>query len=367
MSPSLAYWPALDGLRAVAVLSVMLFHAHSPALPGGFLGVDIFFVISGFLITAQLQLLQAKPGGLHYGAFLLRRAARLQPALWAMLLTCVALWQTGLMPLAPTAPVAEFFVVVLGIGNWARSFGVYPLEMWGHTWSLGIEEQFYLLWPLLLLGMHRMRWRLATQFCLVVGLALASAGLMAWMHQQGSGVARLYNGTDTRAHALLLGAALALVRQLTWWDGVPGKWRDRCASGTTTHMLILGWLGIAGLGVLLISADWKAPAMYQGGYFLTGLLTALLVAQLTRSQPCWVARVLSVRLLVYIGTLSYSLYLWHYPLYRWAEHLASGWAHPHARLWCLALATLVTLMLAAASQRWLELPLRKFVRKRYAP
>lgn len=363
------YWPALDGLRALAVLSVMLFHAHAPALPGGFLGVDVFFVISGFLIASQLQREHQQTGRIRVGAFFLRRLARLQPALWTVLLFDLALNLLGLNPWYTPAWWQESLTVWLALANWARAFQWQALELMGHTWSLGIEEQFYIGWLLLWLLLQKIQMPLARQRSLVLLMAFVSAGTMASLHMQGHHVGRLYNGTDTRIQAQLLGCALALWRaqlgelpatMLVHKSNTPASWALNKLQNA------VGPLALAGLGLMALTIDWRAPAMFLGGYTLLALLSVGVVADLTGPAPSLLGRCLAWGCLPHLGKISYGLYIWHYPLYRlalyWAEHKAPGqWP---VQLACLLCATALTWFLAELCHRWLERPLREALKRR---
>ncbi len=367
------YWPALDGLRALAVLSVMLFHAHAPALPGGFLGVDVFFVISGFLIANQLYNEQQQTGRIRVGFFFARRLAKLQPALWAVLLFDLALNLLGLNPWHTPHWWQESLTVLLGLANWARAFNWQALELMGHSWSLGLEEQFYVGWVIFWLALQKFRIPLSRQLAVVLLMALASACAMVWLHVQGASVSRLYNGTDTRIQALFLGCALAV-------------WRARQASSlqvlnpastTPTPMKhsamtasmpagLWGFLALLALLGAAMHLNWKTPAMYAGGYTLLALLSLLVVATVTSAAPGLLGRLLSCGGLPHLGAVSYGLYIWHYPLYRLALHLAEVMAPGHqlTRVAGLLCATALTWLMAEVSHHWLEKPLRQTVRRR---
>ncbi len=367
------YWPALDGLRALAVLSVMLFHAYTPALPGGFLGVDVFFVISGFLIANQLYNEHQQTGRIRIRFFFARRLAKLQPALWGVLLFDLALNLLGLNPWYTTHWWQESLAVLLGVSNWARAFNWQTQELMGHTWSLGLEEQFYLGWVIFWLALQKMRISLPRQLAVVLLMALASALAMAWLHGQGANVSRLYNGTDTRIQALLLGCALAV-----WRAQHASSQRVPIAALTTpapanplarSVRLPSGLWGLLSLLALVGAAmhlNWQAPAMYAGGYTLLALLSLMVVATVTGSAPGLLGRLLSSGGLPHLGAVSYGLYIWHYPLYRlalhWAEVMAPG--HQPTRVACLLCATALTWLMAEVSHHWLEKPLRQVVRTR---
>ena len=153
------YWPALDGLRGLAVLAVMLFHAQVPQVRGGFLGVDIFFVLSGFLITSQLLREVHIAGRIRWGRFFIRRLIRLQPALLVLLLVYILGWAAGWVPSPGITVARDVGTVLLAMAHWARAFDWHPPDYLGHAWSLGIEEQFYLLWPFVALLVLRFRRR----------------------------------------------------------------------------------------------------------------------------------------------------------------------------------------------------------------
>ncbi|MBX5464626.1 MAG: acyltransferase, partial [Clostridia bacterium] len=211
------YIPGLDGLRALAVIAVVAYHLGLPQAAGGLLGVDVFFVISGYLITDQLVAEYRRSGRIHLGQFWLRRARRLLPALYFMLLA-VAAWLALFDPARLASLRGDLLAAFLYVSNWwfifhkvsyfAR-FG--PPSPLGHLWSLAVEEQFYLLWPLLLLAGLRLFRRPRRLLPPVLLLGALSALAMALLFQPGGDPTRVYDGTDTRAFALLLGAALALL------------------------------------------------------------------------------------------------------------------------------------------------------------
>ena len=370
------YWPALDGLRALAVMAVMLFHAHGPALPGGFLGVDVFFVISGFLIASQLQGEYQQTGRIRVVAFFMRRLVRLQPALWAVLLFDLTLNLLGLNPWHNPSWWKESLSAWLAMANWARAFQWQALELMGHTWSLGIEEQFYIGWVLLWVVLQKSQMPLVRQQALVLLMALASALTMAWLYKQGANVGRLYNGTDTRIQAPLLGCALALWRAQQIAHAAQGAlsawrpmWMIKMSINPAVYKL-KQWLGLMAMGGLVIMAltiDWRAPAMYLGGYTLLALLSVWVVADLTGSAPGLLSRCLAWGCLPHLGKISYGLYLWHYPLYRLAIYGAEMKAPGQwqVQLACLLGATVLTWALAEISERWLERPLREAFKRHF--
>ncbi len=320
-APRLGYVPALDGLRGIAVLAVMLYHLYLPLPQGGYLGVDIFFVISGFLITGLLLEEWRASGRLDLPRFIARRALRLLPALAALLV--VAAPFVAWPYVAGALLYATNYLAALGRLSYMGS----PLA---HLWSLAIEEQFYLLWPAVLgLLLRRLRPR-----ALPVAIAIAIAAIAAWRaHLAGfASWERLHLATDTRADALLVGClAAALAPHLAPLARRPAA---RALAGLSATAL--------GLALLLVPRQWHP--LDEWGLLALALASAVVVL--------WVARPgaggpLRWRPLVATGRISYGLYLWHWPVYLALD--ACGLGHPLCKL---GLAALV----AVASYRYLEAP-----------
>ncbi|ART50779.1 hypothetical protein CBP34_02590 [Acidovorax carolinensis] len=358
------YWPALDGLRGVAVLAVMLFHAQVPQARGGFLGVDIFFVLSGFLITSQLLREVHTASRIRWGRFFMRRLVRLQPALLLLLLFYTIGWAGGWVPGSGSTMARDVGTVLLAMTHWARAFDWHPPDYLGHAWSLGIEEQFYLLWALLLAtmgGYAARRWHV---FLLALAGALASMCWMLWLHQSGAGPTRLYNGLDTRAMALLCGCALGSwlhARLPQSLDVALSQAQARPQSPATAGM------GFASLSLLLLcmgSLDWRHPLMFAWGYMAIAVTAALLVWSLVAAPTSLCSALLAWPPLVAVGKISYGLYLWHYPLFRVAEAQALKTGLPLA--YGMALAACLALLAAWASFVWVERPLRVWLTSRHA-
>ena len=280
---------ALDGLRAVAVLMVICGHLAPTYLPGGGHGVDLFFALSGYLITSILLREFEKSGTISFGHFYLRRIARLMPALVLVLIgACLA------VQFAPGNIFGwnEVLYAATYTMNWARAFGYGDSLILGHTWSLGIEEQFYILWPLLLLIV--LKWRPSAAPLLSMLLALLSAIVSGLLYWNGASIMRIYNGFDARAVELLVGCALAFL---------PLQSRFAIFLGRS-------WFVPALIGIVLSFIPIGFGFYALGGYTLLGLLGAWIIAALqTRS---WLARVLEQKFLAYIGRISYGVYLWHY-------------------------------------------------------
>lgn len=358
----------MDGLRGVAVIAVMLFHAQWPGAQGGFIGVDVFFVLSGFLITTQLLDELNRTGRVRWQAFFMRRAVRLQPAL-LILLAAYALAANGglLPPSAARAWLSDIGVVALALTHWTRAFNWHAPDYLGHTWSLGIEEQFYMLWALTMvlsarahLSKRRMEW-------LATGAMLTSAGWMALLYTDGASASRMYNGLDTRAAALLAGCTLALVLERC----TPALLYSRLVPSPIAPTVAKCWrrIGIAALLLLTAGAgtlDWKHPGMFLVGYTLVASLTAGLIASIVIAPTEGCASMLSHPLLVTVGRWSYGLYLWHYPIYRIAED--HGAQHGIGLGTCMAVGSALTVAVAASSYYLVESPLRRrFKHSRSAP
>ena len=355
----LGYRPALDGLRALAVVAVLLYHGGVPWAAGGFLGVDVFFVLSGFLITSLLVQEWARTGRIALGAFWLRRARRLLPALLLVLVAVVAFSaatgqeQSGLRgdALATVGYVSNWWFVVSGQSYFSQFLEPSPLR---HTWSLAIEEQFYLVFPLvmvLLLG--RLRWGRRGVRAVMLAGAVASAGLMVALYQPFTDPSRVYYGSDTRAQALLLGAVLALSPGLTRRAGpVFARLHGRLVPLPGTALL--GWLALVGLVALFAAARELAPWMYRGGFALAAVLSAVLIASVSRVPGSRLAGLLSLRPVVAVGVVSYGLYLWHWPVYVVLGHERTGLDGPVL----LAVRLATTALLAWLSYRFVEEPIR---------
>jgi peptidoglycan/LPS O-acetylase OafA/YrhL len=301
--------PALDGVRALAVLAVLAYHLGAGWLPGGFLGVDIFFVLSGFLITTLLLAEFRASGRIDLVKFWLRRARRLLPALFVVLALVVA--YTATRPATEQLPLrwdllsslmyaANWRFVLAGESYFAEFVAPSPVK---HLWSLAIEEQFYLLFPLILLGAAILRRRSGALAVLWV-LVTASSAVALALTYDAVDPSRAYYGTDTRAHQLLIGVGLAFLLR-PWTLGARHKARP-------AGMLAAG--GLAGvIGLMLVTTD-KGQFYYYGGSVLVALAAAALIAGLVTGGDGLVGRLLATRPAVAIGVISYGLYLWHWPV-----------------------------------------------------
>ncbi len=349
---TLARLPGLDGLRGVAVLAVIGYHLNlGQFLPAGFLGVDIFFTVSGFIITALLLQEHAHTGRINFAAFYLRRARRLFPAALVMMLLLVPLTPL-LQPAALPRLREDLPAAFLYVSNWwqivaQQSYfeAIEQPRLLQHLWSLAVEEQYYLLWPLAALWLLRRASR--TGLGMAAGLiALVSTAWMAWLyatHIDGGDPSRVYLGTDTHLMGLLTGSALA-----AWWN----PWKIRLASPASDEVLNLA--GTAALAALIwgmAETHEGMPGLYQGGFLLAAVLTCLVIGAATR-EGTWVAWMLSTRPLLWLGARSYSLYLWHWPVVVWLR--PSSQADTLELTWVNAARLAITLLCAEASYRWVE-------------
>ena len=310
----------LDGIRALAVLAVLATHAGIPFLPGGFVGVDVFFVLSGFLITSLLYDQLVVTGRIDLGGFWTRRARRLLPAALVMIVAVVAA-SALFVPDSVAGLRGDAIAASLWSGNWRWALqgtnyfaqGVTPSPL-QHTWSLAVEEQFYLVWPLLLVVCRAV----SRRRLLALSLAgVAASAVATYVLARVATPGRVYFGTDTRAQELLVGAALAALLAPTWrWRATtPLETQSPQLAGRRHLPLLLSVCGLAALTGVATLAD-GAPSEFRHGLLLfTALAAAALVAGVILDSGQPVARLLSTRLMVGIGRISYGLYLWHWPVY----------------------------------------------------
>ncbi len=354
----LRHEPALDGLRGLAVIAVLAFHGGH--LRGGYLGVDAFFVLSGFLITSLLLAEAGGAGRIALGPFWARRARRLLPAL-ACVIGAVALYAAWIAQPEELASIRGDALATLGyVANWRAIFthndywamfrSPSPLE---HTWSLAIEEQFYLIWPLVVVVLLRGRDQgQGARRILVASLALAAFSFVFMQMSYDAGnPSPAYYSTVTRMGSILLGAALAA------WLARPGARASRTTrdNGVGRRALeISALVAVVGLALAWTRLEGGSTTLYRGGLLLCAIATTVVIAAAVHPRRGPVSRALSFRPLCAAGLISYGLYLWHWPIYVYLDsdrvHL-TGWP-------LLAVRVGVTLVAAVLSYRFVEQPIR---------
>lgn len=334
--------PALTGLRALAIAAVVALHANLPFARGGGLGVDMFFVLSGYLITSILLRELERDARIDYRAFLARRGRRLMPALVFMLAVVAVFAAIAPISLTPDARYPQIGDSLIYAGTYITDIAVLHGAPGGpltHTWSLGVEMQFYVLWPLVLMAAYALGARLRT----LIGLSLALIVVTEiWrLHLQAAGdVNHIIYSPDTRADELLAGAVVAMLQRGRW---LPVQLMARLAP-----------IALAVLAALVVH-QLSPTQLADGGYVLIYLSAAILVAHLATREPTAFLRPLKHPLVVYIGLLSYSIYLWHVPVF----HMLTAQGLGLSRTSSIVLRLTVTLALAAFSYHFIEPWLRR--------
>lgn len=349
----LTYSPELDGLRGAAILSVMAFHAHAPFLKGGFIGVDIFFVLSGFLITSLLVSEYDRYGSVSLKSFYMRRVLRLAPALIVLLLAfCLASF-LFLGNEQANRNYVDSLISLFYLSNWARAFSLHPPYFLGHTWSLSIEEQFYIVWPILLLTFLRFFSSRKLVILFTISLALLAWAFRVYLLMNGATPERLYNGLDTRADALMVGCTFGVAYASGFFNKKPLK--------LMLSKILVFLAPISALILLAFSAgaNWRNPYMYQFGFFAIELLTAIIVVDIMLNDKSTIKRMLTTKALVWVGSISYGLYLWHYPIYRAMFSLKI------TGFFVITIGSLITFSVATVSYHFIEKPILK-IKKRFA-
>ncbi|MCK0113442.1 acyltransferase family protein [Ornithinimicrobium sp. F0845] len=355
LDPRPGHIHGLDGIRALAIIGVLIFHFTPTVLPGGFLGVDVFFVLSGFLITTLLLREISRRGRLNLPQFWLRRARRLLPALVTVVVVSIAaarlaggdlLVNIGRQTLGAMTFSTNWVEVAAG----ASYFDSTSPLLFVNFWSLAVEEQFYLLWPLALVVVLAVTRTSRQRIGIALGLALGSALLMAVLFSPGQDSTRVYYGTDTHLFGLMLGVALAFAWAAPHRLGLHTRaWRRWRMPAVLTALVVL---------VVLMSRLTDAhPWTYRGGILLACVATAVLIAGLLESPSGW-RRAMELRPLSYLGERSYGIYLWHWPvlmivaaLFPYAEGTLRGYV-------TLTAALVLTLVLSELCFRYVETPVR---------
>lgn len=365
--------PALDGLRAIAVGLVLVGHGGVPGVSGGFIGVDIFFVLSGFLITSLLLDELGRSGRIDLTGFWIRRARRLLPALVLMVLSVGAAREflpyqslDGLRgdAIAAFAWVANWRFVAQKTDYFTQG-APSPLQ---HTWSLGVEEQYYILWPVLLIAVTLLLAARARRYFakITVGHVRLAAFVIATLGAAASAAAamvftsdatrdRIYFGTDTRAQALLVGAAASALLVRDWsalnrgWCLIRTRWGRRIAR-------VLPIVGVAALAALTHYATGSAGEFRHGLLIVVAVAAVLVVAPVALEQRGMLARALAWRPLVWLGAISYGVYLWHWPIFLVLNGERTGWSG----LGLFGARCAVTLAVAGVSYWAIEQPIRRW-------
>ncbi len=354
------YIPAIDGLRAIAVMAVLFYHLGFSWIPGGFLGVDLFFVISGYVITRLLLDSIERSGGLDLRAFYLARIRRLLPALAFMLVTtaiAVGIW-------APDT-IKRFLIdtpfALTGSMNWwlvgrhldyFEAIGRPPLLQ--HTWSLAVEAQFYILWPLILLLILRFFGKKRISIAALVIACFSGIALMLVSFSldasSSSKVSHIYFGTDTHSIGLFLGAALAV----NW---IPQNFKPEVSKKAQDFIDGIGVFGFLGILATFIFIEESNPALYRIAFPLAGIFGAAIITSIVHPASRF-APLLQNRVLLWIGERSYAIYLWHWVIFQvtrpQVDLAGASWAMYSLRI-------LIVFALADISLRFIELPVRRGV------
>jgi peptidoglycan/LPS O-acetylase OafA/YrhL len=333
------YWPALDGLRAISVLGVIAVHSGLHWGHAGGFGVQVFFVLSGFLITSLLLRESNRSGRINIASFYRRRALRLFPALAVFLLVCGAVS----LPISAAFRSQTLSAIPFSIFysfNWVQALTDPPIGLVTHTWSLAIEEQFYLVWPLLVVLILRLGGGAKTLFAVAIGAALLSATWAALLWANGHNVARIYYGSDTGAVPLMFGCAAGILYVSVKWEGLTRR-VCQVAGVIGFLMMIVGFV-----------KSWPPAEAYGAGVtaiFAFGVAGAILGLAAAPVRPLEV--VLSISPLVLLGRISYGAYLWQGPV------LMLLAAYLHLSTWLLlAAGLLLTVLVSFASYRFVERP-----------
>ena len=349
------YITGLDGIRAIAVIMVLAYHLKLALFKSGFLGVTVFFVLSGYLITGILISEVEEEGTIDLKNFWLRRIRRLVPAVMSMAVVIIFV-SAVVNRVIFTKGCKDFLASVLGFNNWWQIFNkVSYFEAAGvpspftHCWSLAIETQFYLIYPLILLGIYKLvksrgegRAKRGLLFAgVTLLLALISVILMIVLFDPQQDASRAYYGTDTRAFSLLFGALLAIL-----WDY---RMVPRRLSASVN--MVLGSVSFAVLLVMTIALNGSSNFWYRGGQFVGTILTVLVIYTVL-GRKTWLSRFLSNPVLKWIGDRSYSIYLWHYPIILLiSKGIKASW-------WITLIEIVLSVVLAELSYRFIETPIR---------
>lgn len=347
------YMPGLDGLRALAVFAVIFYHLGIGWAPGGLLGVGVFFTLSGYLITDLLLSQMQNHGRILFGDFYFRRAKRLLPALYVMLalvLFYITLFQRDLLSSLP----GDVIAAVLYVSNWwyiyhhVSYFQSFIPSPFTNLWSLAVEEQFYLIWPLVLIVFAKLVRSTTARVVITLAMAAGSALAMGLTYHPGTVPNLVYYGTDTRAFALLIGAALAFV-----W---PSAKLPEVAPAVRDAIAVLGFAGLGLFVWMVLYTNEYQTFMYRGGMVILAVGTMFLVQSLTMPTSL-LSTLLGAKPLRWLGVRSYAIYLWHYPIIALSSSLLVRLHNNHLIYDAIVMA--VTVAVSALSWVLVEDPIRR--------
>lgn len=347
------YMPGLDGLRAIAVLGIIIYHLNKQWLTGGFLGVDTFFVISGYLITSLLLKEYDDTGIIKLKSFWIRRLKRLLPAVIVLLMVVgtatLLLKSDNIIRVKHDITAAIFYVsnwwYIAKDVNYFEQFSFMPLK---HLWSLAIEEQFYIFFPVILVTLLltiKKRYKIGFIFW---GVSIISLGLMMFIYSINGDHSRVYFGTDTRLQTLLLGVILAFL-----WP--PFKLKNDPPKVVKYVIDSIGSLSFIVLILLFFIINDETNWIYDGGFYLISILTLFIIASVVHPST-WIAKIFSNPVLVFIGKRSYSLYLWHFAVISFVH---SYYVDGQIPVYVYFIDISLTIIFAELSYRFIETPFRK--------
>ena len=350
------YMPGLDGLRALAVFAVIGYHLNLPFVSGGFLGVTLFFVLSGYLITDLLLTEWHQDAGINFKRFFIRRAKRLLPSV-LFILICLTAYATVFRPDLLSNLKSDILPSMFFFSNWWYIFTDVPYfasyttpSLLTHFWSLAVEAQFYLIWPVLvLLGQRflKKKWIIIATTSLITVL---SALLMAVLFEPGGDPSRIYYGTDTRAFSLLLGALLAYVYPSTKLTQLAQKKMTRTLSD------VLGFVALALIIFMSYYITQYDDYLYYGGMFAFSVISVVLIAAAANPLTI-IGKVFSLKPLKFIGKISYGIYLWHFPVIALTNSMIQS---TKINVVLCVLQVAASILLAAASYYLIENPIRRY-------
>lgn len=340
-----AYFPALDGARGWSAIGVLVAHVNLAWFPGAMILMDLFFVISGFLITSILWRSVRKRKRVSLARFWRRRLMRLYPALLLVVVSCTLM--ACVLVEDPVPSLQDALATLLYYSNWTKLEGsIYP-TLFGQTWSLGIEEQFYLLWPLIFLAALKLRLSVPQTVTLLVALALTCMAWRYYLIAGGASWSRLYYALDTRMDAFAIGGILAVIYPyLRDWS-----------LGAVAHVLLT--LGVLTFGVLLYVGTPREVEYFYWQQSAAVVLSAVMVILLVSPRIGFVQRVFSSKLSIFLGQRCYSIYLWHWPII-WLLLVNTDFRDGSLLMVVLPL----VLLLSSLTYAWVELP---FMSRRFVP